>query len=150
MIIDTSAIVAVLRGEQGAKAYAAMIESAPIARISAATYVELGVVIDGFGDPVMSGSLDPFLVSMVVVVEALTASQARIARAAYQRFGRGSGHPARLNMGDCFSYALARELGEPLLFKGTDFTQTDIEIVIEPIRERRLSELVASYRSATP
>lgn len=149
MIIDTSAIVAVLHGEQGAKAYAAMIESAPIARISAATYVELGVVIDGFGDPVMSGSLDPFLVSMVVVVEALTASQARIARAAYQRFGRGSGHPARLNMGDCFSYALARELGEPLLFKGTDFTQTDIEIVIEPIKERRLSEVVAAYRSAS-
>lgn len=149
MIIDTSAIVAVLRGEQGAKAYAAMIESAPIARISAATYVELGVVIDGFGDPVMSGSLDPFLVSMVVVVEALTTSQARIARAAYERFGRGGGHPARLNMGDCFSYALARELGEPLLFKGTDFTQTDIEIVIEPIKERRLSEVVAAYRSAS-
>ncbi len=150
MIIDTSAIVAVLRGEQGATAYAAMIESAPIARISAATYVELGVVIDGLRDPVMSGSLDPFLVSMVVVVESLTASQARIARAAYQRFGRGSGHPARLNMGDCFAYALARELDEPLLFKGDDFKLTDIEVVIEPIRERRLSEIVASYGAGAP
>jgi len=150
MIIDTSAIVAVLRGEHGAKAYAAMIESAPIARISAATYVELGVVIDGLRDPVMSGSLDPFLVSMVVVVESLTVSQARIARAAYQRFGKGSGHPARLNMGDCFSYALARDLDEPLLFKGDDFKLTDIEVVIEPIRERRLSEIVAGYGSASP
>lgn len=150
MIIDTSAIVAVLRGEQGAKAYAAMIESAPIARISAATYVELGVVIDGLRDPVMSGSLDPFLVSMVVVVEPLTESQARIARAAYQRFGRGSGHPARLNMGDCFAYALARDLDEPLLFKGGDFKLTDIEVVIEPIKERRLSEIVAGYGSASP
>lgn len=148
MIIDTSAIVAVLRGEQGAKAYAAMIESAPIARISAATYVELGVVIDGFGDPVMSGSLDPFLVSMVVVVEALTASQARIARAAYQRFGKGSGHPARLNMGDCFAYALARDLGEPLLFKGNDFALTDIEVIIEPTRHKRLSEIVAGYEAS--
>lgn len=150
MIIDTSAIVAVLRGEQGAKAYAAMIESAPIARISAATYVELGVVIDGLRDPVMSGSLDPFLVSMVVVVESLTASQARIARAAYQRFGKGSGHPARLNMGDCFAYALARDLDEPLLFKGDNFKLTDIEVVIEPIKERRLSEIVAGYGSASP
>jgi ribonuclease VapC len=150
VIIDTSAIVAVLRGEQGAKAYAAMIESAPIARISAATYVELGVVIDGLRDPVMSGSLDPFLVSMVVVVESLTASQARIARTAYQHFGKGSGHPARLNMGDCFSYALARDLDEPLLFKGDDFKLTDIEVVIEPIKERRLSEIVAGYGSASP
>jgi ribonuclease VapC len=150
MIIDTSAIVAVLRDEHGAKAYAAMIESAPIARISAATYVELGVVIDGLRDPVMSGSLDPFLVSMVVVVESLTVSQARIARAAYQRFGKGSGHPARLNVGDCFSYALARDLDEPLLFKGDDFKLTDIEVVIEPIKERRLSEIVAGYGSASP
>ena len=150
MIIDTSAIVAVLRGEHGAKAYAAMIESAPIARISAATYVELGVVIDGLRDPVMSGSLDPFLVSMVVVVESLTVEQARIARAAYQRFGRGSGHPARLNMGDCFAYALARDLDEPLLFKGDDFKLTDIEVVIEPIKERRLSEIVAGYGIGTP
>lgn len=150
MIIDTSAIVAVLRGEQGAKAYAAMIESAPIARISAATYVELGVVIDSLRDPVMSGSLDPFLVSMVVVVEPLTASQARTARAAYERFGKGSGHPARLNMGDCFAYALARDLDEPLLFKGDDFKLTDIEVVIEPIKERRLSEIVAGYGAASP
>jgi len=114
-------------------------------RLSAASYVELAVVIDGLGDPVLSGGLDAVLTSYQIRIEPLTESQARIARSAYQRFGRGSGHPARLNMGDCFSYALARELGEPLLFMGNDFALTDIEIVIEPIRHRRLSEIVASY-----
>lgn len=82
---------------------------------------------------------------MSITIEPLTERQARIARDAYQRFGRGSGHPARLNMGDCFSYALARDLGEPLLFQGEDFLQTDIELVTTPIREQRLSEIVASY-----
>jgi ribonuclease VapC len=70
--------------------------------------------------------------------------RARIARIAYQQFGRGSGHPARLNMGDCFACALARELGEPLLFTGGDFALTDIELVVEPVRSRRLSEVVAA------
>ncbi|MBI2777089.1 MAG: type II toxin-antitoxin system VapC family toxin [Chloroflexi bacterium] len=150
MIVDTSAIVAVLRGEQGARAYSSMIESAPIARISAATYVELGIVIDGLKDPVLSGSLDAFLVTMAVVVEPFTTTQARIARSAYQRFGKGSGHPARLNMGDCFAYALARELEEPLLFKGDDFKLTDIEVVIEPTKHKRLSEVIANYGSPLP
>jgi ribonuclease VapC len=74
--------------------------------------------------------------------------QARIARAAYRRFGRGSGHPARLNLGDCFAYALARDLGEPLVFKGADFALTDIELVTEPVREKRLSAVVARYGAA--
>lgn len=149
MIIDTSAIVAILRGEPGAELHARMIATAGIARISAATYVELGIVVDGAHDAVASGALDSFLDEAGIGVEALTESQARIARAAYQRFGRGSGHAARLNMGDCFSYALARELGEPLLFTGRDFSQTDIEIVTEPIRRRRLSEIMAGYGMST-
>ena len=74
-----------------------------------------------------------------------TVAQARLARTAYQRFGRGTGHPARLNLGDCFAYALARDVGEPLLFKGEDFVLTDIEVVTEPVRWRRLSEAVARY-----
>ncbi|MBA3876865.1 MAG: VapC toxin family PIN domain ribonuclease [Anaerolinea sp.] len=131
--------------EPEAAAFARLIDEAPITRISAGTYVELAVVIDRSGDVVSSSALDPFLVEAGIQVEALTASQARIARTAYQRFGRGNGHPARLNMGDCFSYALARELGEPLLFKGDDFTLTDIEIVTEPIKRNRLSEIMAGY-----
>ena len=145
MIVDTSAFVAVLRNEADADIYSRVIAKSPTVRISAGTYVELGVVIDGLDDPVISGALDKYLEEARVIIEPLTAAQAQIARTAYQRFGKGSGHAARLNLGDCFAYALARALGEPLLFKGDDFTMTDIEIVIEPIKHKRLSEVVASY-----
>lgn len=150
MIVDTSAIVAILQDEPEAAAFTRLITNSPVVRISAATYVELGVVIDGSRDPVLSGALDRVLEESRVVIEAFTVSQAQAARIAYQKFGKGSGHPARLNMGDCFAYALARDLGEPLLFKGNDFTLTDIEIVIEPIKHKRLSEVVASYGVAAP
>ena len=150
MIVDTSAIVSMLRAEPDANALSKALRGAAVLRLSAASYVELAVVIDGLGDPVLSGGLDAVLTAYRIRIEPLTESQARIARAAYQRFGRGSGHPARLNMGDCFAYALARDLDEPLLFKGDDFKLTDIEVVIEPIKERRLSEIVAGYGSASP
>lgn len=145
MIVDTSVIVAVIQGEPEADVFKRLITEAPVARISAATYVEAGVVVDRAGDPRLSSALDVLLESGGILIEAFSARQAAIARLAYQRFGKGSGHPARLNMGDCFSYALARDLGEPLLFKGDDFRHTDIELVTTPIRERRLSEIVASY-----
>ena len=145
MIVDTSAIVAIIRGEPEAAIYARLIGEADVARISAATYVELGIVIDGRHDPLLSSALDRFVVDAGLRVEPLTPEQARIARDAYRRFGRTSGSRARLNMGDCFAYALARDLGEPLLFKGNDFKETDIELVIEPVRHKRLSEVVASY-----
>lgn len=150
MIVDTSAVVAVLRNEADADIYSRVIATSPTVRISAGTYVELGVVIDGLDDPVISGALDKYLEESRVIIEPLTAAQAQIARTAYQRFGKGSGHAARLNLGDCFAYALALDLGEPLLFKGDDFTLTDIEIVIEPIKHKRLSEVVASYGVAAP
>jgi ribonuclease VapC len=150
VIVDTSAIVAMLRAESDAAALSKVIRGAAVLRLSAASYVELAVVIDGLGDPVLSGGLDAVLTAYRIRIEPLTESQARIARAAYQRFGRGSGHPARLNMGDCFAYALARDLDEPLLFKGNDFRLTDIEIVTEPIRHKRLSEIVASYGISAP
>ncbi len=149
MIVDSSAIAAVVFGERDAAAYARLIAAAPIVRISAATFVEVGIVIDGARNPILSGAFDALLSASRVIVEPLTESQARIARVAYKRFGKGSGHPAQLNMGDCFSYALARDLGEPLLFKGDDFTLTDIELVIEPIKHKRLSEVVASYGVGT-
>lgn len=145
MIVDTSVIVAILRGEPDARAFEQLLARAPIARISAATYVELGVVVDDARDPVQSSALDAVLRAARVQVEPFTEAQAGLARSAYQRFGKGSGHPARLNMGDCFAYALARDLGEPLLFKGNDFALTDIEVIIEPTRHKRLSEIVAGY-----
>jgi ribonuclease VapC len=150
MIVDTSAIVAILQDEPEAGAFTHLITTSPAVRMSAATYVELGVVIDGSRDPVLSGALDRILVESRVIIEPLTAAQARTARIAYQKFGKGSGHPARLNLADCFAYALAQDLGEPLLFKGDDFTLTDIEIMIEPIKHKRLSEVIASYGAATP
>jgi len=88
--------------------------------------VESAIVIDGSRDPVASGRFDDVVKEAKLVVEPVTEAQARIAREAYRDFGRGSGHPARLNFGDCFSYALARATGEPLLFKGAGFAHTDI------------------------
>ena len=126
MIIDTSAIVAILRQESDARRFADAIEAAPVRRISAATYVEIGAVIDGARDPVASRLVDELLTAAGISIEPVTATQAVIAREAYRDFGRGSGHAAGLNFGDCFAYALAKATGEPLLFKGDDFTHTDL------------------------
>ena len=145
MIIDTSALVAVLLREPEALAYSRLVRAAPARRLSAASYVELSAVIDGRRDAVLSSALDELLLAWRIEIAPLSVQQARLARDAYQRFGRGSGHPAQLNMGDCFSYALARDLGEPLLFKGSDFALTDIEMLVEPVKSRRLSEVLASY-----
>ena len=109
-----------------AAACAEAIEAAPHRRISAANFVEAAIVIDGSRDPVASRRFDDLVKEAQLVIEAVTEVQARIPREAYRDFGRGSGHPARLNFGDCFAYALARATGEPLLFKGDDFVHTDI------------------------
>jgi len=124
--IDTSALIAILRDEPDAAAYAAAIEAAAHCRMSAASFLEAAIVIDGSRDPVASRRFDDLANEEQPVIEAFTEAQARIAREAYRDFGRGSGHPARLNFGDCFAYALARMTGEPLLFKGDDFSHTDI------------------------
>lgn len=123
---DTSALVAVLRGEDDADDHLEALASAAVNRISAATLVETTAVVDGPRDPVISRRLDELLALYDVTVEPITAAQAALARAAYRGYGRGSGHPAKLNLGDCFSYALARVTGEPLLFTGDDFTATDL------------------------
>jgi ribonuclease VapC len=127
MIIDTSALVAILRDEPEAEICARAIESAAERRVSAVNFVEAAVVIDGSRDPIASRRFDDLLREARVLIEPVTEIQARLARDAYRDFGRGSGHPARLNFGDCFAYALAKVTGEPLLFKGDDFTQTDMK-----------------------
>ena len=126
MIIDTSALIAILRDEPEARHFAEAIEAATERRISAVTYVELAAVIDGGRDPVASRLVDDLLDAARIVIEPVTVAQARIAREAYRDFGKGSGHAAGLNSGDCFAYALAKATGEPLLFKGDDFSRTDI------------------------
>jgi ribonuclease VapC len=128
MIIDTSAIVAILRYEPDAAIFANAIENAARRRLSAATYVETSAVIDGSRDPIASRRLDELIDEAGIVIEPVTIRQARIAREAFRDFGRGSGHPARLNFGDCFAYALAKDMNEPLLFKGDDFSRTDVTV----------------------
>jgi ribonuclease VapC len=127
VIVDTSAFVAILTGEPEADAFAEAIARAEAPMLSAATYVETAVVIDARRNPALSRAFDRFLDDNRLSVEAVTPAQARIAREAYRDFGRGSGHPAQLNFGDCFSYALARDKNLPLLFKGDDFHHTDLE-----------------------
>ena len=121
MIVDTSALIAILRAEPEARAFAIAIADADRRRISAANYLEAAIVIDGSHDPIASRRFDDFLREAAIAIEPVTAEQAKVAREAYRDFGRGSGHAARLNFGDCFAYALAKTTGEPLLFKGDDF-----------------------------
>src|SRR5260370_32199187 len=130
MIVDASALIAILRAEPDAPSYAQAIEAASRRRISGASFLERAIVIDGSRDPVASRRLDDLLREGQIVIEPVTEAQARIARDAYRDFGRGSGHPARLNFGDCFAYALSRSTGEPLLFKGNDFGHTDIALAL--------------------
>ena len=126
MIIDTSALLAVLFAEPEREAILEAMMTASDLRISAATYVEAGVVVDGRKEPVLSRDLDDLVATLSIAIAPLTEDQARIARQAYRDFGRGSGHPARLNYGDCMSYALAKDSREPLLWKGDDFGHTDV------------------------
>ena len=126
LVVDSSAWVAILRHEPEARALVEAITSADTVHVSAASYVEVGAVVDGARDPIASRRFDELLELFQVVVEPVTPGQARRAREAYRDFGRGSGHPARLNDGDVFSYALATELRAPLLFEGTGFTHTDV------------------------
>jgi len=125
VIVDTSALVAILRAEPDAERYARAIAAAEHRRISAATWVETAIVIGG-GDPVREHRFDDFVTAAGLTIEPVTVEQAGMARTAYREYGRASGHRARLNFGDCFTYALARATGEPLLFKGDDFARTDL------------------------
>ncbi|SIS03683.1 type II toxin-antitoxin system VapC family toxin [Williamsia sterculiae] len=126
MIVDTSAVVAVIKAEPGWEALDNTLAHSDAPRMSAGTYQELTIVVDQARDPALSRQLDQLLDSWGVVIEPVTADLARVARNAYRDFGRGSGHSARLNFGDCFAYALASQSGEPLLFVGADFSETDL------------------------
>jgi len=127
MIVDTSVVIAVLRGESDAAEIAVALERADICRMSAVTYVETAVVTDSNRNPILSRRLDDLLHDSRIQVESVTPRQAEIARYAYRDFGKGR-HKAGLNLGDCFAYALAKAVGEPLLFKGDDFNHTDVEV----------------------
>ena len=125
MVLDTSAIIAILRNEPERALFSDAIIDAPIVRISTATFIEAGAVtLRKLGEEAVP-DLDRFVREMNLRVEPQSAAEVGIARGAYHRFGKGR-HLAKLNLGDTFSYALAMHLGEPLLFKGNDFAQTDV------------------------
>jgi ribonuclease VapC len=126
MIVDSSVLIAILKGEPEQASFSALLEHTPDVRISAASYFETCIVIDSQRDPAMSRLVDDVIERSMIIVEPVTPEQARIARQAYRDYGRGSGHRANLNFGDCFSYALARDRRETILFKGDDFIHTDL------------------------
>lgn len=128
MVIDTSAIVAILGMEPESARLAGAIESDSNRLISAASVIETGLVIESRYGPAGGREFDVLIAKAGLSIEAVTAEQADLARDAWRRFGKGR-HAAGLNFGDCFSYALARITGEPLLFKGDDFRHTDLSLV---------------------
>jgi ribonuclease VapC len=130
MIIDTSALVAILKQEAGWETLAEALDSSPGTSISASTYVELSIVVDRWKNPTLSSRVDELIEQFRIAIEPVTVDQARIARQAYRDYGKGSGHRAGLNFGDCFSYALARVQRETILFKGDDFQHTDLRSAV--------------------
>jgi ribonuclease VapC len=127
VIIDTSALVAILDQEPEADRIVRTLASAPERTLSAGNLVETGIVMQARRGDEGARDLDLLLAKLRVDIAAVTASQADIARKAFRRYGRGR-HPANLNFGDCFGYALAKDKSAPLLFKGNDFGQTDVMV----------------------
>ncbi len=128
MIIDSSAVVAIIEGEPDRDRCIDRLLEARSRRMSAANLLETYIRIDRSGATDAGTLVDEFVSRFVVRIDPVTYVQARIARDAFERYGRGSGHPARLNHGDCFAYALARLTAEPILFVGNDFNQTDLDL----------------------
>ena len=124
MVIDTSALLAILQNEAERRAFNQAIESAEVRRMAAANWVEVSIVVEARYGPAGLRDLDLFVDRAGIELVAVDVEQAHEARRAFSRFGKGR-HPAGLNYGACFAYALARVLGEPLLFKGDDFARTD-------------------------
>jgi len=128
MVIDKSALLAILFGEPQRQAFNEKIAKDEVRLMSAASYLEAAIIIDDRLGYEGARDLRLFMVEAAIEVVPVTLEQAEMAREAYRSYGRGN-HPARLNFGDCFAYALAKSSGEPLLFKGDDFSQTDIAVV---------------------
>ena len=126
MIVDTSAILALAFDEDMAPRIFDVLAGPEIKRISAANLFEALAVVDRRNDQDAIRLVGESIARFAIVIEAVTPEQVELARAAWNRFGKGTGHPASLNFGDCFAYALAAELGEPLLFVGNDFVHTDL------------------------
>lgn len=133
MIVDTSALVAVVTGEPEAAPFHSLLGRSQGSAVSAGNWVELAtVLVRKFQEAEPRRVLDALAVAYKLAIVPVTSEQVIIAASGYATYGRGTGHPARLNFGDCFSYALAKAAGEPLLFNGDDFTHTDVEPALRP------------------
>lgn len=130
MIVDTSALMAILLGEPEAQQFVEVMSAASSCSISAGNWIELTAVCVRRGYD-LDAEIEVLLAATKAQIVPVSLEQARIGESAYRAFGIGSGHAARLNFGDCFAYALARESGEPLLYKGDDFAQTDVVSALE-------------------
>ena len=130
MIVDSSVLVAMLWCEPEGEAFAETLSAEPAPVLSAANYLEAGIVIDRDRDAALGAKLDAVIAELGIEVVPVTPEQAKIARQAYRDFGKGSGHKAQLNFGDCFAYALAMERGEALLYKGDDFVLAGLARVV--------------------
>jgi ribonuclease VapC len=126
MVIDTSAVLAWLKHEPDRERIVAALEAHSVCRISAISLLEAHIVVRAREHPTMLGKLQRFLEEIGAIVTPFDEHQARLADDAFRRYGKGQGHPAQLNLGDCAVYALATSIDEPLLFVGDDFSQTDI------------------------
>ena len=134
MIVDSSAVVAILLREPDARRYARAIQTTSPCRMSVANVLEASIVVESRGGAETGYALDVLLEQGDIELVPVTTEQLAAARRAWRRFGKGN-HPAGLNFGDCFAYALAEATGEPLLFKGADFAQTDVAPAL-PVGER--------------
>lgn len=131
MVIDTSALLAILQDEPERRTFNEAIEAADSRAMSVATLVEVSIVIESRYGAEGLRELDLFVNRAGIELVGVDVEQSQVARGAFSRFGKGR-HPAGLNFGDCFAYALARVLGEPLLYKGDDFSQTDVAAFVPP------------------
>ncbi len=129
MILDTSALIAIFFAEPEAENFSRLILDAETCRMSVVSHLEVSMVLERQAKPTDARHLDVFLQRAGVVVEPVTLRQGALARQAFYDFGRGR-HRAKLNFGDCFSYALAKDMDEPLLFKGNDFLLTDVKVAV--------------------
>lgn len=127
MIIDSSALIAIIWLEDGNEKFVRKLAATSNSAISSSTLLEARIVAQRSGFDGAESNLTALVEDHAIEIVPFSSSQQQIAADAHRKYGRGSGHPARLNFGDCFAYALAKERGEPLLFKGKDFSETDIE-----------------------
>ncbi len=125
--MDASALLAIILLEPERDRFLDILGSAAALSISVINFVEAGIKVDKDPNPGRAIALDTLMTTLSIEIAPVTLEQGRLAREAHMKFGRGSGHPAGLNLGDCFAYALAKARGEPLLYKGNDFIKTDIE-----------------------